>query len=71
LISIPELARGIVMTDRTTKALLLMIGVGLWVNLAAMWFRAVPLRAADADTTVIMRAVQAIASGSCANKKIC
>jgi hypothetical protein len=60
-----------VMTDRTTKALLWMIAIGLWVNLAAMWFRAVPVRAADADTTVIMRDVRAIASGSCPNKKIC
>jgi hypothetical protein len=60
-----------VMTDRTTKALLLMIAIGLWVNLAAMWFRAVPVSAADADTTVIMRDVRAIASGSCPNKKIC
>jgi hypothetical protein len=59
------------MTDRTTKALLLMIAIGLWVNLAAMWSRPVPLRAADADTTVIMRDVHAIAAGSCSNKKIC
>src|SRR4029453_15083437 len=62
--------RGI-MTDRTTKALLLIIAVGLWVNLAAVWFRSVPLRAADADSTVIMRDVHAIATGTCMNKKVC
>src|SRR4029450_5370670 len=59
------------MTDRTTKALLLMIAVGLWVNLAAGWLRSVPLRAADADSTVIMRDVHAIATGTCMNKKVC
>jgi hypothetical protein len=59
------------MTDRTTKALLLMIAVGLRVNVAAMWFRSVPLRAADADSTVIMRDVHAIATGTCMNKKVC
>jgi hypothetical protein len=59
------------MTDRTTKALLLVIVVGLWVNAAAMWFRPVPLRAADADSTVIMRDVHAIATGTCSNKKVC
>jgi hypothetical protein len=49
----------------------LMIAVGLWVNVAAMWFRSVPLRAADADSTVIMRDVHAIATGTCMNKKVC
>jgi hypothetical protein len=59
------------MTDRTTKALLLMIAVGLWMNVAALWFRSVPLAAADADSTVIMRDVHAIATGTCMNKKVC
>jgi hypothetical protein len=59
------------MGDRTTKALLLLIALGLWLNLVAQWVRPVPIKAADADTTVIMRDLHAIATGGCANKKIC
>ena len=59
------------MGDRTTKALLLLVASGLWLNLMAQWFRPVSIRAADADTTVIMRDLHAIATGACANKKIC
>jgi hypothetical protein len=59
------------MGDRTTKALLLLIALGLWLNLVAQWVRPVPIKAADADTTVIMRDLHAIATGACANKKIC
>jgi hypothetical protein len=49
----------------------LLIAIGLWANLLAQWLRPLPLRAADADTTVIMRDLHAIATGGCANQKIC
>jgi hypothetical protein len=59
------------MADQTTKILLLAIAIGLWTNLAVLWMRPVSIAAADADTTVIMRDLHAIATGACANKKIC
>ena len=58
-------------TDRLTKALLLAIALGLWANVVNQWIRPARLAAADADSTVIMRDVHAIATGSCANKHIC
>ena len=33
------------MINRTTKALLLAIAVGLWVNVASSWLQPVPVRA--------------------------
>jgi len=57
-------------TDRTTKALLLAIALGLWANAVGQWLPPARLLAADADTTVIMRDLHAIASGSCSNKHI-
>jgi hypothetical protein len=33
------------MVDRTTKALLFIVAIGLWVNLAATWFRPVTVHA--------------------------
>ena len=41
------------MTDRTTKALLLAIVVGLWTNLAAEWLRPVPVQAIGAEARQI------------------
>ena len=58
-------------TDRTTKALLLAIALGLWANAVGQWLRPARLLAADADTTVMMRDLHAIATGSCSNKHIC
>jgi hypothetical protein len=58
-------------TDRITKFLLGAIALGLWMNVVAQWVRPTPLSAADADSTVIMRDVHAIATGSCINKHIC
>ena len=37
------------MTDRTTKALLLAVIVGLWANVAAEWLRPVPVQAIGAE----------------------
>jgi hypothetical protein len=60
-----------IMADRTTKALLLAIAIGLWMNVASQWLRPARLIAADADTAVIARDLHAISTGSCTNKKIC
>ena len=35
------------MTDRTTKALLFAIALGLWINLVSGWLRPVPVEAQD------------------------
>lgn len=40
------------MTDRTTKALLAAIALGLWVNIADQWVRPVTVYAQD-DTRVV------------------
>ena len=37
------------MVDRTTKALLLAIALGLWANFVGTWMRAVPVEAAQAS----------------------
>lgn len=59
------------MADRTAKGLLFLIALGLWLNLVAQWVRPAAIEAADADTTMIMRDLHAIATGACDNKKIC
>ena len=40
------------MVDRTTKALLLAIAVGLWVNVTSSWLRPVPVMAEAAAAQV-------------------
>ena len=57
-------------TDRITKVLLGTIALGLWMNVVDRWIRSAHLAAADADSTVIMRDVHSIATGSCSNKHI-
>lgn len=70
------------MTDRTTKALLLAIALGLWMNVAGQWLRPVPLQAQGnasmafmasmaTDVSRIALTVNAIALGQCLNDKIC
>ncbi len=59
------------MTDRTTKALLLAIAIGLWMNVAGQWLRPVALRAADVDISTIEHDLHGIYSGVCLNSKIC
>ena len=47
------------MTDRTTKALLLAIALGLWANVAAEWLRPVTVHAQDlAYIESILRGIQ-------------
>jgi hypothetical protein len=64
--------------DRTTKALLLLIALGLWANALAPLFRPAPVVAARPDLDDIERQVKDIAhdvhgiwGGGCANSKIC
>ena len=62
------------MIDRTTKALLLAIALGLWVGLAEAWLRPTPVEAQawtqrrDAPGA---GAVDLIANGTCLNVKLC
>jgi len=58
-------------TDRITKVLLGAIALGLWMNVVEHWVRPAGLEAADADSSVIMRDLHAIATGACSNKHIC
>jgi hypothetical protein len=60
------------MTDRTTKALLFAIALGLWVNIVGQWIRPATVKAQDSsDVSDIASDVHKIARGSCANSKIC
>jgi hypothetical protein len=52
------------MTDRTTKALLLAIAVGVWLNLVGQWV-------AHADINDATRLVRVISDGRCRNSTIC
>ena len=70
-------------TDRTTKALLLAIALGLWANVAGDWLKPVRVQAQanrfEAPPGVtdnqflreIEKGVTLIATGYCPNKKIC
>ena len=42
------------MADRTTKALLLVIAVGLWMNLASAWTQPVPVIAAQSSARSVI-----------------
>lgn len=58
------------MTDRTTKALLLAIALGLWLHLLGPWVS--PLHAdAPSDIADIAHDVHLIARGLCTNAAIC
>ena len=41
------------MTDRTTKALLFAVALGLWVNLVSGWLRPVPVEAQGLSETYL------------------
>jgi hypothetical protein len=70
-------------TDRTTKALLLAIALGLWANVIGDWLKPVVIEAqanrlgAPANVTdhqllrEIEKGVTLMATGLCPNKKIC
>ena len=59
------------MTDRTTKALLLAIALGLWANMAADWLKPVAVQAQSAQLRNIESDLSRIARGLCLNSKIC
>lgn len=63
-------------TDRTTKALLLAIALGLWANVAGDWLKPVVVEAqADGASIGLLAEIQAdlrkITVGRCSNSKIC
>ena len=65
------------MTDKTTKALLLAIAIGLWANVASQWLRPVTAHA-QSETTLrnitlgnIENDLHRIYKGTCLNSKIC
>ncbi len=59
------------MTDRTTKALLFAIALGLWLNAFGQWMRPVAVQAQDIDLSSIESNLGRIARGTCTNSKIC
>lgn len=62
------------MTDKTTKALLLAIALGLWANTAASLARPKDLHAQEASVpglADLAHDVKLITVGLCLNKKIC
>ena len=61
------------MVDRTTKALLLAIAIGLWLNVAGDWIRPAVVQAQQ-DTRILERIrsdLSSISIGVCLNSKIC
>ena len=58
------------MADRTTKALLLAIAIGLWVNIASQWLPPVTV-SAQGNLSTIEHDLHSIYSGVCINSKIC
>ncbi len=59
------------MADRTTKALLFAIALGLWLNLAGQWLSPIVHADTASDVSDIARDVHRIYSGICLNQKIC
>jgi len=57
------------MIDRTTKALLLVIALGVWFNTAVQWLQPHALQAQTPN--MIEFYVRQIATGVCTNHKIC
>lgn len=58
-------------TDRTTKALLLAIALGLWANVAGDWLKPVVVQAQSDELSQISMDLRTIANGVCPNGKIC
>ena len=61
--------------DRTTKAVLVTIALGLWVNIGVSVLRPLPAVAQSSEITNLLQEIQNdvfdLAEGSCANHKIC
>lgn len=60
-------------TDRTTKALLFAIALGLWMNVASQWLKPVIVKAqgSESDISTIANDLHRIYRGTCLNSKIC
>ena len=71
-------------TDRTTKALLLAIALGLWVNITGQWLTPIAIHAQGDDSRIAralsdiesrMRSIEdeihKIGIGNCLNSKLC
>ena len=63
------------MTDRTTKALLLAIAIGLWGQLLTTWTTPAPVSAQSAppgdDLATIATHIKYLSMGQCLNRKLC
>jgi len=69
------------MIDKTTKLLLALVALGLWINAAISLFRPQPVAAQDAYLSSIdshlsniqndVSSIERIARGTCTNGKIC
>lgn len=59
------------MMDRTTKALLLAIAVGLWLHVVQDWITPVPAQAQSQFGEMTAFAITSIANGTCLNQKLC
>jgi hypothetical protein len=63
------------MIDRTTKAVLVAIALGLWMNVGSQWLRPTPVFAQSEEirdtVNEIRRTLNAVANGVCVNAKIC
>jgi hypothetical protein len=59
------------MIDRTTKALLFAIALGLWLQLASTWLKPTPVHAQNIQLMEVTDDLHRIATGVCLNGKIC
>lgn len=61
------------MNDRTTKILLALIALGLWVNAIVPVLKPLPAYASDSERLLsrIDDSLNDIAKGYCSNKKLC
>lgn len=59
------------MLDRTTKILLGVIAIGIWLNIGVSVFKPSSAVAQSGEVGAIAGYVAAIAKGTCANQKIC
>ena len=59
--------------DRTTNLIFAAIAAGLWLNAGALVFGSTPASAKEYDYQMgmIYSSVEAIANGTCLNRKIC
>ena len=63
------------MIDKTTKLLMALIAVGLWLNAAMYLLRPAPVRAQSPEIESLIKSIESdlgrIQRGTCSNDKIC